>query len=190
MQRGFKKRANGLSKKARLRLSLGVGDYLDPLVLADAMKAQIIDPINLDIPSETKNILLTIREKEWSALGAHVNEKPAIFINSSHSQTRIEASIMHELAHFILKHEPMGALNYFGIPLTRFNKDQEDEAEFLGGCLQIPEECMFPLFAYEKYTIQKLADHFKCSKQVAQMRYNQEGIRYRVSAYRKKVAKS
>lgn len=190
MKHGFKKRANQISKKARLKLGLQVKDYLDPNVLAEAMKAQIIDPANLNIPSESLDILLNHREDEWSALGAHINGNPAIFINSSHPKTRIEASIMHELAHFILKHEPMGAVNYFGLPLTRFDKAQEEEAEFLGGCLQIPEECLFPLFAFEKYNLQKLAEHFHCSKQVARMRYNQEGIRYRVNAYNKKYKQS
>lgn len=190
MKHGFKKKANQLSKKARIKLGLRVKDYLPPRILAEAMQAQIIDPASLDIPSKILDTLLYHRESEWSALGAFVNDKPLIFVNSSHPRTRIEASIMHELAHFILKHEPMGAINYFGLPLTRYDKNQEEEAEFLGGCLQIPEECLFPLFAFKKYTIQKLANHFHCSKQVARMRYNQEGIKYRVAAYQKKLLKS
>jgi Zn-dependent peptidase ImmA (M78 family) len=107
MKRGFKKKANRLSKSARLKLDLKVEDYLDPRVLANAMGAKIIDPANLNIPSEALDTLLKHREDEWSALGAKINGVPTIFINSSHPPTRIEASIMHELAHFILEHEPM-----------------------------------------------------------------------------------
>lgn len=186
MKRGFKTKANKLSKGIRLKIGLKVEDYLDPRSLAKLMEVKIIDPVELKLPSETLETLLSVRNDEWSALGAHINGEKSIFLNSSHPETRLEASIMHELAHFILKHEPMGAVNYFGIPLTRFNKEQEEEAEFLGGCLQIPSEAIFPLFAFEGYTLKKLANHFHCSEDVARMRYNLSGIKYKLLNYKKK----
>lgn len=186
MKRGFKSKANRISKKIRLKIDLKVEDYLDPRLLAELMEVKIIDPIELKLPSTTLKTLLSKRNDEWSALGAIINEKKYIFLNTSHPKTRLEASIMHELAHFILKHEPMGAVNYFGVPLTRFNKEQEKEAEFLGGCLQIPSEAIFPLFAFEGYTLIKLSSHFHCSKDVARMRYNLSGAKYKLKYYKKK----
>lgn len=186
MKRGFKTKANRLSKKIRLKIGLKVEDYLDPRFLAELMEVNIIDPVELKLTPATLETLLSVRNDEWSALGANINGKKSIFLNSSHPETRLEASIMHELAHFILKHEPMGAVNYFGLPLTRFNKEQEEEAEFLGGCLQIPDEAIFPLFAFKGYNLKKLANHFHCSVDLARMRYNLSGTKYRLSNYKKK----
>ncbi|MEX1013587.1 MAG: ImmA/IrrE family metallo-endopeptidase, partial [Candidatus Paceibacterota bacterium] len=106
MKRGFKSRANKLSKGIRKKMGLKIDDYLNPRLLAEKMDVKIIDPIELNLPSEILETLLSARSDEWSALGAHISEKPTIFLNTSHPETRIEASIMHELAHFILKHEP------------------------------------------------------------------------------------
>lgn len=184
MNRGFKSRANKLSKKIRLKIGLKVNDYLDPRLLAELMKVTIIDPTELIMPKKILMTLLSVRKDEWSALGVNINGKSYIFLNTSHAETRIEASIMHELAHFILEHEPMGAMNYFGIPLIRFNKEQEEEAEFLGGCLQIPDEAIFPLFAFKGYNLKKLSKHFHCSEDLARMRYNLSGTKYRLSNYK------
>lgn len=187
MKRGFKARANRLSKKIRVKLDLKPKDYLDPRLLAKKMKVKIFNPEELELSPTILKTLVNTSKNEWSALGATINGAKVIFLNSSHPDTRIEASIMHELAHFLLKHEPMGAVSYFGIPITRFNKEQEEEAEFLGGCLQIPGDCIFPLFAFEDYTIKSLADHFHCSKQVARMRYNLSGTKYKLANYKNKL---
>ncbi|MEM1309362.1 MAG: ImmA/IrrE family metallo-endopeptidase [Cyanobacteria bacterium P01_H01_bin.153] len=70
----------------------------------------------------------------WSA--SIVHEDPIQIINNpNHAGSRRESNLMHELAHVLLNH-PMVEFSTVGEPLRK--KQYENEATYLGGCLQIP----------------------------------------------------
>jgi Zn-dependent peptidase ImmA (M78 family) len=80
---------------------------------------------------------------------------------------------MHEFAHVILKHKMVGYDPKTGLPQRR--QQDEDEAVYLGGCLQIPRRGL--LWAVqEKLTLSQITLHFNASEEMVRFRSNISGI--------------
>ncbi|MFY0696698.1 MAG: ImmA/IrrE family metallo-endopeptidase [Balneola sp.] len=186
MPKSFRKKAEEISLELREELKVGKNDFLDPYMLAANLEVKIISPQNLEIPQRILDILLSSCSDEWSGLGTTINGVSKIYLNTSHVQNRLHSTICHELAHFILEHEPMSVVNYLGIPRTRYNEEQEKEADYLGACLQIPEQALFYLCTFKNYTIEMLAKRFQCSIKMARRRYNETGTKRKMEGYKKK----
>jgi Zn-dependent peptidase ImmA (M78 family) len=73
-----------------------------------------------------------------------VGEKTLVILNSSHSSARQASDLMHELAHRILEHEPeeMSISNEGLMLLKAYDKEQEEEADWLAGVLLLPREAL------------------------------------------------
>ena len=70
---------------------------------------------------------------------------------------------MHEFAHVILNHKMVSYNTKTGFPQRR--QQDEDEAVYLGGCLQIPRRGL--LWAKQnRMTIVQVALHFDASKEM------------------------
>ena len=76
---------------------------------------------------------------------------------------------MHEIAHVLLNHQPVGFDPVTGIPKRKQNN--EDEATYLGGCLQIPKSGL--LWATQrKMLLFQIAAHFRPSEAMVKFRGN------------------
>lgn len=84
---------------------------------------------------------------------------------------------MHELAHFIRGHKPVqvGSVPWFPLPLREYREEDEDEAEWLGGCLQLPRVAL-EWSASRSMSHQQIADHFGASLKMARYRWNMTGM--------------
>ena len=81
---------------------------------------------------------------------------------------------MHEVAHILLKHRMVGLDPQTG--LFKRRQQDENEAVYLGGCLQIPRRGL--LWAVQrKLTISQIAVHFGASEAMVRLRSNVTGIR-------------
>jgi len=124
-------------------------------------------------------VLLKPKKSKWSAVTVLTEDDSKIILyNSSHPPTRQESDLMHELAHVICGHE-MRAFDQqranFPFIMREFNKSQEDEANWLGGCLQMPRVGL--VWARSKgMSIDEMAEHFKASRAMVTFRVNKEGI--------------
>lgn len=84
---------------------------------------------------------------------------------------------MHELAHLILKHRPSHIVEVGQLPfaLRTYDPEQEEEATWLGGCLQIPRSAL--VWAVKRnMSEQKIADHFGSSVELAKYRLQVTGV--------------
>ncbi len=186
MPKSFRKKAEEISLELRKELGVGKNDFLDPYRLATHLQVKIVDPRDLEISQEVLDVLLRSPfNDEWSGVGSIQNGISKIILNTSHVQNRLHSTICHELAHFILEHEPMAVVDYF-MPRTCYNEEQEKEADYLGACLQIPEQALFYLCTFKNYTIEMLARRFQCSIKMARRRYNETGTKRKVEGYKKK----
>lgn len=145
MRRGFKTWAENLALEKRRILSLSDVAVLPARVLGDHLETTIISPD--EIPGITENILHRLQyadPESWSATTFEHNGCIIIIYNKTHSPHRQESDLMHELAHILCKHQPTQLLksNIFPFPLRSFDANQEDEATWLGGCLQIPRTAL------------------------------------------------
>ncbi len=141
MQRGFKTWAEKRSSYQRGLLGLRPISQLPARLLADKLGVCVLQPTEIPgITPEVINHLLNGDPDSWSALSFSRNNCIVLIHNSTHSPRRQESDIMHELAHLLCKHKPANLLQLSAdsFAVRTFSTTQEEEAAWLGGCLQIP----------------------------------------------------
>ncbi|HBE16414.1 MAG TPA: Zn peptidase [Cyanobacteria bacterium UBA11149] len=153
------------------QLGLKVYQPLSAGVLAKYFQAKIFTTETVP-NAEPEQIKILCDSDNWSA-GIIRKDPLWIVHNSRHAATRQESNLMHEFAHIILKHEMVGYDPKTGLPQRR--QQDEDEAVYLGGCLQIPRRGL--LWAVQKkMTIPQIALHFNASEEMVKFRINVSGI--------------
>jgi len=144
-RRGFKTASEETSSK--LRRKLGVEPYaaVDPMAVAGLLGIPVADPGELsELTADIRDRLLRNHSAAWSAITVSHGNNFLIVINSAHAPTRINSSLAHEIAHVILGHEPsmMFTTPRSGVALRTHSKEQEDEANWLAGCILLPREAL------------------------------------------------
>jgi hypothetical protein len=159
----------------RWRRTLGLYAY-DPLPakrLAAHLDIPIVDPTELDGLDEQTLKVLFAEDAGWSALALPVGEKKHwIIYNPTHATVRYESSVMHELAHLILDHQPIHFdMLVNAVPIREYRKVDERSADYLGGCLQITTTGLDWAFQRNMTHIE-IAHHFGASVQMVRFRCN------------------
>ncbi|HKC69337.1 MAG TPA: ImmA/IrrE family metallo-endopeptidase [Bacteroidia bacterium] len=178
--RGFRKKAEDHAVSFRETLGLEYHDHLPARVLAEHLSVPIICPSNIKgLSDHHLDVLLKPNKSKWSAATIEVEDGTKLIIhNSSHAPTRQESDLMHELAHLICGHE-MSAIGKnrkeFPFAMRDFDENQENEANWLGGCLQMPREGLVWAFR-NGMSIDQIALHYKASKAMANFRVFKEGL--------------
>lgn len=176
LRRGFKKEAEEISAELRSELGLNAIDPLDPFDLAAHLGIPVsplfellrygADPKDLD--------QLVQPHVRFSALTVCRGSRRAIFFNHIHSSRRQANSISHEISHIVLEHDPGPALtDSLG---RNWDPVQEDEADWLAGCLLVPRAGALAWFE-RGGGVDDGADHFGVSGQLFRWRVNHTGIR-------------
>lgn len=186
MRYGFKAEAERRSLALRKELKLSHKDCLPARDLAKHLNICVINPIS--IPGMSGNDLCCIcaPDSGFSAVTLTDTIPPIIIYNNSHSIARQESSIMHEIAHLLEKHEPAGFTIIGGQPMRSFNNQQEEEAEWLGACLQICREGL--VWAIKQGMSEtEIAEHFLASVQMVQFRRKTTGIDFQLKNTKSKI---
>lgn len=160
--RGFKTRCENLAIQYRDHLGVAGTAPLCPYRLAEYLGVCIWRLE--DVPGlckEAKRHLASEEGNEWSAVAVRVSGQDIIVLNPSHNYSRQSNDLMHELAHIILDHRPSTMYFAGGVGIRDFNKQQEDEADWLGACLLLPR----PALAHHhlKISVEDAALLFKVS---------------------------
>lgn len=160
-----------LATEKRHLLGFKAYQPLSARVLAKYFQAKIFTAET--VPNvEPEQVKILCYSNNWSA-GVIWKNPLWIVHNSRHAPTRQESNLMHEFAHVILKHEMVGYNSKTGLPERR--PQDEDEAVYLGGCLQIPRRGL--LWAVQKkMTVAQIALHFNASEEMVKFRVNVNGI--------------
>jgi Zn-dependent peptidase ImmA (M78 family) len=133
-----------------------------------------------EIPGITDEILhqlMILDRGKWSAVTIPCNGRGLIIHNTSHAGTRQESNLMHEMSHVICEHKPARITppGVFPWASRSFDADQEDEAKWLGACLQLPREALLWAIG-RRMPNQAIADHFHASEAIVRFRRNVTGI--------------
>jgi Zn-dependent peptidase ImmA (M78 family) len=147
-RRGFKTWAEEIAVRVRHKLGKAADDPLDPGELANLLSVPVLELDDLrDLPIDCKHRLANEHSDSWSAITVTSGKHHLIVINSSHALTRRNSDLAHELAHLILGHEPslMFVSPNSGTVLRTHNKEQEEEANWLAGCLLLPREALLSI---------------------------------------------
>ena len=178
MRRGFKSWCERTSQDYRNALGLTVDDPLDPLALANHLGVTVWRPE--DVPSlsaESLSQLLAKDSDSWSAVTIRIEETILTILNSAHALTRQRNSLAHELSHLMLAHEP-GRIDVSKngyLLLNSFEKEQEEEADWLSGTLLVPRNGLLKMFQTAPDP-PYIANHFGVSLQLLQWRLRMTGV--------------
>ncbi|HMM40983.1 MAG TPA: ImmA/IrrE family metallo-endopeptidase, partial [Thermomicrobiales bacterium] len=172
------KAAEERSVALRRTLSLSPTSPLPARKLAYHCQVPIIGPNQVPgMPVEHIEQLLMIDSWGWSAVTVPVGDWSLIICNTSHPPDRFESDVMHELSHLLCGHKAARIVDIDGLPfpLREFNSDQEDEAIWHAGCLQIPRPAL--LWALRRgMDNESIADHFGASEHLVRYRRNVTGV--------------
>ncbi|PSB49231.1 zinc peptidase [Cyanosarcina cf. burmensis CCALA 770] len=180
LRHGFKKEANDYAREFRAELSLAPHARLRPWMLAEHLTIPVIplSSFGNQIPTEVRH--LTTRDlKSFSAVTVFEGRRRLIVHNDAHHRHRQASNITHELSHAILQHPPTEPFNEYGC--RNFNKDIEDEANWLGPALLISEEAALHIVK-TGMSMEDASQSFGASKEVVIMRVNVTGARRRITA--------
>jgi len=182
MRRGFKTEARDLAREVRAELNLTALDPLDPWVLAEHLAIPVWRLSEYaTIAPKAARLLADAQQGAFSAMVAFVGHRRVVIHNDSHALTRQRADISHELAHALLMHEPH--VVRAGKP-PGFNKQQEEEAGWLGGVLLVTEEACLSA-CRRNLTIEEAASLMGVSEHLMRWRINATGARKRVARSRR-----
>jgi hypothetical protein len=139
--RGFKSWCENTAEGLRRELGVGAEDPLDPRLLATHLDVTVWRAD--EVPGLDAEFLAVLVEEDpdsWSAVTIPTPAGVLIVTNPAHSAARTASNIMHELAHIIIGHEASRVhLAEDGTMLLNgFDREQEDDANWLSGCLLLP----------------------------------------------------
>jgi hypothetical protein len=185
-RRGFKTWAEQTSLRVRQKLQLTPTTPLNPLRLAALLGVVVLKPDDLpDLPDDVKHRLLNDHEENWSAITVTDGKSHLVVANSSHAPTRLNSSLAHELSHIILGHDPsmMFMSPTAGIALRTHNEEQEDEANWLAGCLLLPRDVLLAI-RRKRLLDEEACAEYGVSLAMLRYRFNVTGVDVQLRRFR------
>ena len=174
MKRGFKTQAEQQARDYRQALAIHDSQPLPAKSLAGHLGIHVMTPDEIPGLDSLYSGQLSNRNSKWSAAAVVIPEQNREFIiyNSAHSRPRQESDIMHEIAHIICKHAAVNS--EINGSLRSYDKEQEEEARYMGACLQITRVGL--LWALRRgMTREQIAKHFLASIDLVRYRQNVPG---------------
>lgn len=177
MKRGFKAQAERTAISVRQELGLGEMDALCPWKYAKHLGIEMLDFDKLGLSEANQNQLITKDPKSWSGMTLRLGEVTGIVLNPKHSIARQKSTLMHELAHFSLKHVParveVSASKL--MLLSDYSDEQETEADWLGFTMLLPRELLYQLRKDGK-SAKQIAKELQISEDVCTYRLRMTGV--------------
>lgn len=180
LKRGFKARAEKIATECREKLGIHPCAPLCAFKLAESLDIIVYDATKFLKDPNDINKLSGIAGNDcgWSALTMLNNKgKRLIIHNPFHTPARQQSNIMHEIAHILCEHNkkplPKGIKLPFG--MRDFDKEQEDEAIYLGATLQLSRPCL--LWAKKRnMSNSEIAIYFNASVEMVNFRIASTGV--------------
>lgn len=182
LRRGFKTEAESIAREIREELKLTSVELLDPWVLAEHLAIPVLPLSSVtQLAPEVVRRFQRSDRSAFSALTVFDGTKRLIVHNDAHSKRRQASNLAHELAHALLLHPPTPPLNEHGC--RNWNEEIENEANWLGGTLLVPEEAAL-FIARNGWALAKAAEEYGVSDDMIRFRLNVTGARRRVQRSR------
>jgi hypothetical protein len=182
MRRGFKADCERRSIAAREELGLGPTAALCPWAYADSLGAMVFGADELELEPEHAFQLLHRDRDSWSGMTLHEEGTHVVVLNSAHPRTRQTATLMHEIAHIMLGHVPADvSVSPSGLVLlSDYSADQEQEADWLGAALLLPEAVLLDGRS-RGLSIATIAEAYGVSDVLCQWRSRMTGVEKRLA---------
>lgn len=178
--RGFKAWCETIAKQQRQKLGLGPSDPLNPRALALQMGVGV-KTVN-EIPGLDPKSLRTLTVEDpdsWSAFTLSFSGRQIIILNPTHRGGRPASDLTHELAHILIGHTPsrVDIAEDKSLILNTYDRKQEDEANWLAGCLLLPRDALMQI-RLRRVNVVEAARKYGVSGEMLQFRLNVTGVNY------------
>ena len=182
LRRGFKTEAEALAKEVRAELGLAKLDCLDPHQLARHLEIPVVGLSDLPEELPGAQYFLSVDREAFSAVTVFRRRHRMIVHNDSHSPTRQNSNLSHELAHGLLLHEPASALDSL-TGCRNWNDTNESEAAWLGGVLLVTNDMALAV-ARGRLTKEQARERFGVSERMLNWRLDMTGANKRMARER------
>lgn len=168
MRRGFKTEAERIAQDMRAATGKKTTDPLDAFELANHLGAQVRSADELTTVDKLE-ALEKLQPGAFSACTYTLNNKHVIVYNPLASPSRTQSDLAHEAAHILLGHALKEVHTLGGIAFFVCDPDEEQEANWLAGCLLLPRPLL--LAAVRRgMNAGMIAQAFNVSEQMASFR--------------------
>jgi len=175
VRRGFKAEAERLAERTRIQMGLRPDDRMDIRDLARQLHVAIIPADHLVDQAQLEK-LERLQPGAFSAATFHLPDGRTVAVcNPFNDPGRTNSDIGHELAHVLLDHDVREIQQLAGHTFLTCNPEQEEEANWLAGCLLLPR----PLLLREVFAgtdANTLAAKHQVSLSMARFRLNASGV--------------
>src|SRR5260370_23208429 len=149
---------------------------LDPRLLADAIGAHVFNPEDLVRPDLAARAALV----KWDGFAFVFpgEQHLMVLLNPFRSAKRQSATLMEEIAHHLLRHEPSRLRTdpQTGLVRRDFNAAQEAEAYDFGSVLLLPKELIQRHVKIDQGHPEDLADRCTCTADLVEFRITRCGL--------------
>lgn len=180
--RGFKTQAEKLAEKAWQDLGIVAGTRFDIERFAEALGARIVMADDL-VPRARLEEIDHIQPFSFSACTFLLADGPIIVLNPVVGAGRRRSDAAHELAHLVLRHQMRVPERVGDYVFFTGSTDQEDEANWLGGCLLLPRAVLLHAAA-RGLTADLIADQYGTTTKMATFRLNTTGAARQLERFR------
>jgi hypothetical protein len=175
VRRGFKTEAERLAERTRANIGLLPHERLRLSGLASHLNFEII-PADRLVDRSRLEALERLQPGAFSAATFHLPGGRTVAVyNPLSEQPRTNSDLAHEAAHIMLNHDVREIQQIAGHTFLTCNPEQEEEANWLAGCLLLPRALLLRE-AHGGTDVETLATKFEVSTQMARFRLNTSGV--------------
>lgn len=161
-------------RKLRTKLGLGDLDPLDPERLIETFDNMVVASAAEALPHLKRgHTLLRATANRWWATAYREGDGPwLILYYPDQSETRRRASIMEEVAHIVMGHEPtkIAMCPITKVPRRTYKRSHESEAYGIGAASLVPFPGLLRLHA-SGLSHAEIAEHYGVSEDLARFRH-------------------
>lgn len=188
LDRGFKSWAERTAGTLRRELGLEPLAPVDPLQVATTLGIEVCTPRDLaGLPASVLDQLLEVDPFGWSAVSLATDGGGLVIYNPRKSKARQASDIMHELAHFLLDHQPATVVmsQDLDMAIRSFDAKQEDEANWLAWTILVPRDALVACLR-QRMRSAKIAERYGVSETLVKFRLQITGVEYQLRAARRR----
>lgn len=185
LRRGFKAEAERLANEIWREMRLTPKDRMDAVRLAEHVGCVVRPADSLVDIAKLKELRRIQQDAFFACTFKLPGDRFAIVFNPLVSDTRRNSDIAHEVAHVVLDHSFSQLQRLGDIAFLSGDKQQEDEAAWLSGCLLLPRSALIHDLR-ERRTPGTIARHRIVSRKMADYRIRVTGVRRQLAAERRR----
>lgn len=187
LRRGFKAESERRAGELWKDMGLEPSDAMDAIDLAKHVGCVVRCADELVDISKLKE-LKRIQDDAFFACTFELADSRRAIVYSPLSPERINSDVAHEVAHVLLQHRLTRLTRIEGVAFQSCDTDQEEEANWLAGCLLLPRVALTHDLS-KRMAIQTIARNRVLSEAMVRYRINVTGVDRQLSAARSKARK-